>query len=118
MGPTLNELVETYTSQLLRELGSRLTPLELSRWQPAAESVRPLAAKIVNENAFRYVDDVRDERRLFVNMTPILCALDTVWADDLHRPAYRVRFERPTTLANGNDACRFQFTKTDDQGGT
>jgi hypothetical protein len=78
---------------------------------------------------FRYVDDVRDESRTFVNIerclfneffrqngapevTPILCALDNVWADELSKPRYGVRFERPTTLAKGDDACRFQFTKT------
>ena len=79
---------------------------------------------------FRYVDDVRDDRRAFVNIerclfneffrqngapeiTPILCALDNVWADELSKPKYGVRFERPTTLAKGDDACRFQFTKTE-----
>jgi hypothetical protein len=80
--------------------------------------------------SFRYVDDVRDERRAFVNVerclfneffrqngapevTPILCALDNVWADELSKPRYGVRFERPTTLAKGDEACRFQFTKTE-----
>lgn len=80
--------------------------------------------------SFRYVDDVRDDRRAFVNIerclfneffrrngapevTPILCALDNVWADELSKPKYGVRFERPTTLAKGDDACRFQFTKTE-----
>jgi hypothetical protein len=79
---------------------------------------------------FRYVDDVRDDRRAFVNIerclfneffrqngapevTPILCALDNIWADELSKPRYGVRFERPTTLARGDDACRFQFTKTE-----
>jgi hypothetical protein len=79
---------------------------------------------------FRYVDDVRDGRRAFVNIdrclfneffrqngapeiTPILCALDDVWADELCKPKYGVHFERPTTLARGDDACRFQFTKTE-----
>jgi len=79
---------------------------------------------------FRYVDDVRDRRRTFVNIerclfneffrqngapeiTPILCALDNVWADELSKSRYGVRFERPTTLAKGDDACRFQFTKTE-----
>ena len=80
--------------------------------------------------SFRYVDDVRDDRRVFVNIerclfneffrrngapevTPILCSLDNVWADELSKPRYGVRFERPTTLAKGDDACRFQFTKTE-----
>jgi hypothetical protein len=80
--------------------------------------------------SFRYVEDLRDERRVFVNIekclfeeffrrndapevTPILCAFDEVWADELSDPRYGVRFERPTTLAGGDDACRFQFTKID-----
>ena len=80
--------------------------------------------------SFRYVDAIHDDRRAFVNIerclfneffrrngapeiTPILCALDNVWADELSKPRYGVRFERPTTLAKGDDACRFQFTKTE-----
>ena len=80
--------------------------------------------------SFLYVDDVRDNCRAFVNIerclfneffrqngapevTPILCALDNIWADELSKPRYGVRFERPTTLAKGDDACRFQFTKTE-----
>lgn len=79
--------------------------------------------------SFRYVDDVRDDGRVFVNVerclfneffrrngapevTSVLCAMDSVWADELSKPGYGVRFERPTTLAQGGDACRFQFTKT------
>jgi hypothetical protein len=78
----------------------------------------------------RYVDDVRDEGRVFVNIerclfneffrrngapevTSVLCAVDHVWVDELSKPRYGVRFERPTTLAKGDDACRFQFTKTE-----
>jgi len=80
--------------------------------------------------SFRYADEVWDDRRVFVNIerclfheffrrngalevTPILCALDNVWADELSKARYGVRFERPTTLARGDDACRFQFTKTE-----
>ena len=83
--------------------------------------------------SFRYVDDVRDDRRAFVNIerclfneffrrngapevTPILCALDNVWADELSKSRYGVRFQRPTTLARGDDACRFQFTKGEERG--
>ena len=83
--------------------------------------------------SFRYVDDVRDDRRVFVNIekclfneffrrngapevTSVLCALDNVWADELSKPRYGVRFERPTTLAKGDDACRFQFTKRESLG--
>lgn len=41
----------------------------------------------------------------------IFCALDAVWIDELHDPRYATRFERPTTLASGGDACRFQFSR-------
>ena len=44
-------------------------------------------------------------------LTPIFCALDSIWVDELHKPRYGVRFARPTTLAAGDDACRFQFTR-------
>lgn len=79
--------------------------------------------------AFRYSADVRDATRNFVNiercffndffrrndareLTAIFCALDKVWAEELAKPRYGVRFDRPTTLANGDDACRFQFSKS------
>jgi hypothetical protein len=79
--------------------------------------------------AFRYSADVRDTTRNFVNiercffndffrrndareLTSIFCALDKVWAEELAKPRYGVRFDRPTTLANGDDACRFQFRKS------
>jgi hypothetical protein len=80
--------------------------------------------------AFRYAADIHDEQRSFVNIercffndffranqaaevTSLFCALDKVWAEALEDPRYRVRFERPTTLARGDDACRFQFSKTE-----
>ena len=44
-------------------------------------------------------------------LTSIFCALDSMWIDELHQPKYGVRFERPTTLAGGDDACRFQFSR-------
>jgi hypothetical protein len=78
--------------------------------------------------AFVYFQDAQDVGRSFTNIhkcffndffrsngspevTSIFCALDSVWADALHEPRYGVRFDRPTTLANGDDACRFQFSK-------
>lgn len=45
-------------------------------------------------------------------LTAVFCHLDSIWIDELHRPQYKVRFERPTTLAKGGDACRFQFSRT------
>ena len=79
--------------------------------------------------AFVYVQDVQDETRSFTNIhrcffndffrangapevTPLFCALDNVWAAALQNGRYGVRFDRPTTLANGDDVCRFQFSKT------
>jgi len=44
-------------------------------------------------------------------LTRVFCALDAIWVEELHRPRYGVRFERPTTLAAGGDACRFEFSR-------
>ena len=80
--------------------------------------------------SFGYVDDVRDDGRVFVNVEKclfneffrrngapevmgVMCAFDTVWADEVNNePEYGMRFEMPTTLGRGDDVCRFQFTKT------
>lgn|GEM_PF-1370553 len=76
--------------------------------------------------AWSYEPDVLDEDRCFVNvercffhnffgangapeLTPLFCALDDVWAEELNRPGYGVRFQRPETLAQGGRVCRFQF---------
>lgn len=78
--------------------------------------------------AFEYVQDVQDATRSFTKITkcffndffrandapeitPVFCAADFVWADELADVRYALRFERPTTLAAGDDACRFQFFK-------
>jgi hypothetical protein len=78
--------------------------------------------------AYTYVQEVQDEGRSFINIqkcffddffrangipevTSIFCAMDNLWAEELEKPQYGVRFERPTTLARGDDMCRFQFTK-------
>ena len=78
--------------------------------------------------AFEYVSDVQDATRSFTNIrrcgfndffranrapevTRVFCALDIAWADEMERRRLGVRFERPTTLARGDDACRFQFTR-------
>lgn len=42
---------------------------------------------------------------------PLFCAVDSIWIEELHQPRYRTRFERPTTLAEGDDACRFCFSR-------
>ena len=78
---------------------------------------------------YTYVQEVQDEGRSFVNIqkcffndffrangmpevTPIFCTMDNLWVEELEKPQYGVRFEHPTTLAGGDDMCRFQFTKT------
>jgi len=81
---------------------------------------------------FSYEQEVQTERRSFVNvakclfldflrannapeLTPVVCALDTVWADELNRGPYNLSFERPTLMSRGDDKCRFQFTRTDER---
>ncbi len=77
---------------------------------------------------FTYVQAVQDTTRSFTHiskclfndffrvhgapeLTSVFCTLDSVWIQQLHQPQYKVRFERPTTLALGDDACRFQFSR-------
>lgn len=77
-------------------------------------------------NAWTYEQGVKDHKRCFVNVRKcgfadffldnsapevlnLLCVLDYVWADALED--YGIMFERPTILAEGSDACRFQFFK-------
>lgn len=81
---------------------------------------------------FTYEQEVQTEHQSFVNVThcffldffrangapefaPVLCALDTVWADELNRGAYNVSFDRPTMMSRGGDKCRFQFTRIDER---
>jgi hypothetical protein len=76
--------------------------------------------------AWTYEQGVKDRRRCFVNIRKcgfadfllahdardllyVICAGDYVWADALED--YDIRLERPTLLAEGSDACRFQFFK-------
>jgi hypothetical protein len=78
--------------------------------------------------AYAYEQEVEDEDRNFVNvtrcffndffrrneapeLTRLCCALDMLWADELNEGAYNVSFERPATLAEGDDCCRFQFSR-------
>jgi hypothetical protein len=83
---------------------------------------------------FTYVQAVQDKHRSHTHITKCLfndffrahgapevtslfCALDSVWADELNQPHYKAHFERPTTLAAGDDACRFQFSRVDGEAG-
>jgi hypothetical protein len=42
-------------------------------------------------------------------LTLAFCTFDNLWGDLLKGDDYRVRFERPTTIAAGDDSCRFEF---------
>ena len=70
---------------------------------------------------------MRDDRRCFFNFHKcgfadffldndarevlyLVCATDYIWGDALEK--YGIRFERPTTLSEGADACRFQLFRT------
>ena len=81
---------------------------------------------------FTYEQEVQTERQSFVNVThclfldffrkngapeitPVFCALDTVWADELNRGPYNLSFERPSLMSRGDDKCRFQFTRRDER---
>lgn len=85
--------------------------------------------------SFRFVPGNRDEAHSFTvitkclfndffrangagELTAVCCAVDNVWAEELAHPRYRVRFERPTTLAAGDDACRFQFFRNSSSRGS
>jgi len=79
---------------------------------------------------FTYEQEVQTEHRSFVNvtnclfldffrangapeLTPVLCAMDAVWADEFSRGPYNISFARPTLMSRGDDKCRFQFTRRD-----
>ncbi len=49
-------------------------------------------------------------------MTQLLCRLDIVWADALELNCPSIRFDRPTTLAQGDDTCRFLFREVSSRG--
>ncbi len=76
--------------------------------------------------AWLYEQVIRNRKRFFVNIRKcgfadfflengarevlyVLCAADYVWGDALEK--YKIKYERPTILAEGSDACRFQFSK-------
>jgi len=44
-------------------------------------------------------------------LTPIFCDWDTNWSSAIDVTRHRFRFERPTTIGGGDDACRFRFTR-------
>lgn len=48
-------------------------------------------------------------RRGAAFLTPVFCAWDALWADEIHRHGRTLRFHRPQTIADGADRCLFEF---------
>ena len=44
-------------------------------------------------------------------LTPLFCAMDSIWSQELNTGKYNVRFDRPTIMSLGDDKCRFRFRK-------
>ncbi len=42
-------------------------------------------------------------------LTKVFCEWDSLWADEINRQKCGIRFERPTTIANNDEDCRFEF---------
>jgi len=79
-------------------------------------------------DVFKYDQVVQSDEESFVNiskcffcgfmahhgvpeLTTLHCNMDAVWAEELEKEKYGVKFERPTLMSLGDDACRFQFTR-------
>jgi hypothetical protein len=94
-------------------------------WELVCENFEKIGKKQYGKN-WIYEQSVIDQKRCFVNIKKcglndffkdngsidvlnMICALDYVWGDALE--TYGIEFQRPTTLAEGCDACRFQFFK-------
>lgn len=94
-------------------------------WDTLCENYIPKARERFG-SAWVYEQGIKDQKRFFVNIRKcgfadfllaqgardllyVLCATDYTWADGLEK--YKIRFDRPTTLSEGSDACRFQFFK-------
>lgn len=45
------------------------------------------------------------------DLIQVFCAFDKLWIDEIKASRDKVRFDRPTTLANGDDFCRFAFKR-------
>lgn len=100
--------------------------------QTADKAFETMALNFVDRGAgefgesFDYVQEAKDETRSLVQIkkcffnsffrdngapeiTPVLCAMDMVWADRINEGPYNTRFERPSLMSMGDDACRFYF---------
>lgn len=47
-------------------------------------------------------------------LTQVMCAWDRNWADEIDPEEHGIEFKRPTTIAAGDDACRFEFHRVDE----
>ena len=47
------------------------------------------------------------------DLTQLFCAYDRLWIDEIETSRDKVSFDRPTTLACGDDCCRFSFKRVD-----
>lgn len=125
-----NVLAEPLQSQMQTYLTQRFgidPTIPAQAFGAAAENFKQRGEQRFGK-AFQYEQEVQTPEQSFVNirrcffndffrtngapeLTPLFCFMDTLWADALHEGKYNVRFERPTTLAAGDDMCRFQFTR-------
>lgn len=51
----------------------------------------------------------------YPEVIPVFCALDVIWTAEATNAPFPLTFDRPTTLARGDDRCRFYFGKRDQQ---
>jgi len=49
-------------------------------------------------------------------LTKLFCGWDKHWIEPNSPKVHGVQFERPTTLAAGDDSCAFTFNRVDDEG--
>ncbi|WP_424973145.1 L-2-amino-thiazoline-4-carboxylic acid hydrolase [Dinoroseobacter sp. S76] len=50
------------------------------------------------------------------DLTPVLCAWDAAWQDDVNRSAKPIRVEIRSTIARGAEICEFAFQRADPAG--
>ena len=127
MRQALAEPLQDYMQMYLTQRFGILPDVPSEAFKAAATNFKQRGEQSFGK-AFQYEQEVQTPEQSFVNirrcffndffrandapeLTPLFCFMDTLWADALHEGEYNVRFERPTTLAAGDDMCRFQFTR-------
>lgn len=131
IGRALTRPARERMDEFMRERYGLTTETAGEAWTRYVEGFRQ-RAEASGGRGFTLVQDVEDGERSFVGvtrclfsdffrrngvpeLTPLFCAFDAIWANELNRPEYGVRFERPSTIAEGADACRFHFTRRSSQ---